>query len=62
MYTHISDDFQRKTGVFACKHNWDGIFKILRSLVLDSKESIPPAYVACRAGTTNLFLRGSYPP
>ncbi len=25
-------------------------------------ESIPPAYVAWRAGTTVLFLIGSYPP
>jgi hypothetical protein len=27
-----------------------------------SKESIPPAYVAWRAGTTTLFLLGSWPP
>jgi hypothetical protein len=26
---------------------------------IDSKESIPPAYVALRAGTTILFLLGS---
>ncbi len=29
-----------------------GIFKLLRSLAFDSKKSIPPAYVAWRAGTT----------
>ncbi len=29
----------------------DGIFKLLRSPGIDSKESIPPAVVACRAGT-----------
>ncbi len=28
-------------------------------LDLESKESIPPAYVAWRAGTTTLFLLGS---
>jgi hypothetical protein len=36
-----------------------GIFKHLWCLGIDSKESIPPAYVAWRAGTTNLFLLGS---
>jgi hypothetical protein len=30
-------------------------FKLLRSPGIDSKESIPPAYVACRACTTTLF-------
>jgi hypothetical protein len=29
---------------------------------IDSKESIPPAYVAWRAGTTTLFLLVYYPP
>ncbi len=38
---------------------WDGIVKRLRSPGIDSKESIPPAYVAWRAGTTTLFLLGS---
>ncbi len=33
-----------------------GIFKLLRSPGIDSKESIPPAYVAWRVGTTTLFL------
>ncbi len=33
------------------------IFKLLRSSRIDSKESIPPAYVAWRVGTTTLFLR-----
>ncbi len=35
------------------------IFKLLRSPGIDSKESIPPAYVAWRAGTIALFLLGS---
>jgi hypothetical protein len=34
----------------------DGIFKLLRSSVIYSKELIPPAYVAWRADTTTLFL------
>ncbi len=34
-------------------------FKLLRSLGNDSKESSPPAYVACLAGTITLFLLGS---
>jgi hypothetical protein len=36
-----------------------GILKLLRSPGIDSKESIPPAFVAWRAGTTTLFLLGS---
>ncbi len=36
-----------------------GIFKLLRSPGIDSKESIPPAYVDRRAGTTTVFLLGS---
>ncbi len=39
-----------------------GIFKLLRSPGIDSNESIPPAYVAWRAGTTTLFLFSSYGP
>jgi hypothetical protein len=39
----------------------DQICKLLRSLGIDSKESIPPAYVAWRAGTTTLFLLGIDP-
>jgi hypothetical protein len=35
------------------------IFKLLRSPGIDSKESIPPAYVAWRAGTTTLLKLGS---
>jgi hypothetical protein len=31
----------------------DRICKRLRSPGIDSNESIPPAYVACRAGTSN---------
>ncbi len=38
----------------------DGIFTLLGSPGFDSKESIPPAYVAWRAGTITLFLIGSY--
>ncbi len=38
------------------------IFKRLRSPGIDSKEWIPPAYVAWRAGTINLFLLGAYSP
>ncbi len=30
--------------------------------MIDSKESIPPAYVVLRAGTITLFLLGSEPP
>jgi hypothetical protein len=43
----------------------DGNFKLLRSLGMvflnfyGAQESIPPAFVAWRAGTTNLFLLGS---
>jgi hypothetical protein len=33
-----------------------GIFKPFRSPGIDSKESIPPVYLARRAGTTALFL------
>ncbi len=40
----------------------DGIFKLLRSPGIDSKESIPTVYVAWRAGTTTLFPLGSKPP
>jgi hypothetical protein len=35
------------------------IFKLLTNPGIDSKESIPPAYVAWRAGTISLFLLGS---
>jgi hypothetical protein len=38
------------------------ILKLLRSPEIDSKESIPQAYVAWRAGTRTLFLLGSWPP
>ncbi len=33
-------------------------FKLLKSPRIDSNKSIPPAYVAWRAGTTTLFLLG----
>ncbi len=35
------------------------IFKLLRRPEIDSTESIPPAYVAWRAGTITLALLGS---
>jgi hypothetical protein len=35
---------------------WGGIFKLLRSTEIDSKESIQPAYEVQRTGTTTLFL------
>ncbi len=35
------------------------IFKLLWSPEIDSKGTIPPPYVAWRAGTTTLFLLGS---
>ncbi len=38
------------------------IFNLLRDPRMDSKEPIPPAYVAWRAGTSTLFLLGSLPP
>jgi hypothetical protein len=38
-----------------------GIFKLLRSTGIDSKESIPPAYVVWRANTTALFYSYSVP-
>jgi hypothetical protein len=34
-------------------------FKLKRSPRIDSREPIPPAYVAWRAGTTTLFLLDS---
>jgi hypothetical protein len=37
----------------------EDIFNLLRSPLIDSKESIPPAYVTGLAGTTTLFLIGS---
>jgi hypothetical protein len=36
-------------------------FKLLRSPRIDSKEPIPPGFVAWRAGTTDLFLLGFNP-
>ncbi len=40
---------------------WARIFKLLWSPEIDSKEPIPPTYVAWRAGTITLFLFGSSP-
>ncbi len=39
----------------------DGIFKLLRSPGIDSRESISPSYIAWRSGTATLFLLGSWP-
>ncbi len=36
--------------------------KLLMIPRIDARESIPPAYVAWRAGTTTLLLLGSLPP
>ncbi len=38
----------------------DGICKLLRRPGIDYKESISPGYKGWRAGTTSLFLLGSY--
>ncbi len=38
---------------------WARIFKCLWGPGIDSKEWIPPAYVAWRAGTITLYLLGS---
>ncbi len=40
-------------------HNWTRIIKRVWGPGIDSKELIPPAYVAWRAGTITLFLLGS---
>ncbi len=42
----------------------DGIFKLLRSPGIESKESIPPAYVTWRAGTAReeVFMEGPLEP
>ncbi len=37
-------------------------FKLLRNPIIDSKDSIPPAFVAWRARSTTLFLLGSLSP
>jgi hypothetical protein len=36
------------------------IWKLLRSPVINSKESIPPGYIGCRTGTTTRFRLGSH--
>ncbi len=43
------------------RHARDGIFQLLSRPGIDSQESIPPANVAQRTGTTILFLLGSLP-
>ncbi len=49
------------SGIYSI-HNWARIFKRLWSPGIDSKASIPLAYVAWRAGTITLFLLGAYSP
>ncbi len=44
---------------YVYKASRDDICELLRNPAIDSKESIPPAYVAWRAGATTLFLLGS---
>ncbi len=44
------------------QYNRDGIFKLLKSPGIDSKESIPAAFVAWRICLSTLFLLGSQPP
>ncbi len=46
----------------AAKQNRAGIFKPLWRPGIDAKASIPPAYVAWRAGTITLFLLCASPP
>jgi len=41
---------------------WDGIFKLLRSPRINSKEWTPPASAALQAGTKTLFLLNSCSP
>ncbi len=57
---HIHDDLCLVYPLFMLVGG--GIFKLLWSPEIDSKESIPSAYVAWRAGTKTLFLLGSWPP
>jgi hypothetical protein len=45
--------FQRIDSASLCGQRWARICKRLWSPGIDSEESISPAYVACRAGTTN---------
>ncbi len=53
---------EREEGAVDTKEKWkirDRICKRLRSPGINSKEAIPPAYVAWRAGTTNrIIVRG----
>ncbi len=37
-----------------------GIFKLVKGTGIDYKESNTPVYVACRAGTTTLFLQSRW--
>jgi hypothetical protein len=66
MYTHnkkiLKEELGIDVGAFVPHHFMAMLrryFKLLRSPGIDSKDSIPPAYVAWRAGATTLFLLGS---
>ncbi len=48
-----------RTFLYLTKASRAGIISLLWSPGIDSRESIPPAYVAWRAGTTTLFQPGS---
>jgi hypothetical protein len=54
--------FFKTPTVVLYKSDRGGIFKLLWSPEIDSKESIPPVYVAWRAGTRTLFLLGFWLP
>jgi hypothetical protein len=57
--SYCKDDFHKHHYYILVK---DGIFKLLRSPGNDSKESIPPAYVSWRAGTTPYSFSVPNPP
>jgi hypothetical protein len=56
----VSCDKEESDYTFVTVANRTRIFKHLWSPGTDSKEWIPPAYVAWRAGTITLFLLGAY--
>jgi len=64
-YWTVTSFLRKKHGKHVMRGHWgenlfkDGIFKLLRSPEIDSKELIPSAYVAWRAGRTTQFLLGS---
>jgi hypothetical protein len=65
-YYHTEAESKEKHGVFMGPYagvdynlTWARTFKCLWGPGIDSKERIPSAYVAWRAGTITLFLFGS---